>query len=69
MPNFFRKKEQTSISISAQLTEIVKEICEREGMTVSGFVEQAVKDRVLHHMRDDCFMWQELYQKFFGRSC
>jgi len=69
MPNFFKKKENTSISVSAQLMEIVKEIADRKGMTVSGFTEQALKDRVLQEQRDDCFFWQGLYQKFFGKSC
>jgi len=67
MPNFFRKKENTSISVSAQLMEIVKEIADRKGMSISGFVEQAIKDRVLQEQRDDCFLWQWLYQKNFGK--
>ena len=66
MPNFFKKKENKSISISSKLIEIVEELADRKGMTFSGFVEQALKDRVLHEQRDDCPLWHSLYQKIFG---
>lgn len=64
--NFFKPTVNTSISMSEKLTAIVGEITDREGWTVSGFIEQAVIDHVLRYFRKDPIVWELLYKKFFS---
>jgi hypothetical protein len=41
-----KKSDKWSVQISKNLTEIVKDICKKEGYKVSGFIENAIISKI-----------------------